>query len=62
MSEASLQDLVCRFVVNFLKHPHKQGVNPPARRWHVVRSEGFIRAFPGQRLADLSQDEVSAYL
>lgn len=47
MSEASLQDLVCRFVVNFLKYPHKQGVNPPARRWHVVRSEGFIRAFPG---------------
>lgn len=62
MSEASREARERRFWDNFLKLLHKQGVKPPADRWHVVRAEGFIRAFPGQKLAELSADDVSGYL
>jgi len=62
MSEASREERQRRFWDNYLKLLHKQGVKPPADRWHVVRAEGFIRAFPGQKLADLSADDVSTYL
>jgi hypothetical protein len=62
MSEVSREDRQRRFWDNFIKLLHKQGVKPPADRWHVVRAEGFIRAFPGRKLADLTADEVTAYL
>ena len=62
MSEASQQSREARFWDGYLELLHKQGVKPPADRWHVVRAEGFIRAFPGRKLADLSADEVSDYL
>ncbi len=62
MSEASREERERRFWDGYLKLLHKQGVKPPADRWHVVRAEGFIRAFPGRRLAELTPDEVSAYL
>lgn len=62
MSEASREARERRFWDNYLKLLHKQGVKPPADRWHVLRAEGFIRAFAGQRLADLSADDVSGYL
>ncbi len=62
MSEASRKARERRFWDNYVKLLHKQGIMPPADRWHVLRAEGFIRAFPGQKLADLSPDEVSTYL
>lgn len=62
MSEASREARERRFWDNYLKILHKQGIKPAADRWHVVRAEGFIRAFPGRKLADLSADDVSTYL
>ena len=62
MSEASQQSREARFWDGYLELLHKQGVKPPTDRWHVVCAEGFIRAFPGRKLADLSADEVSDYL
>lgn len=55
MSEASREARERRFWDGYLKLLHKQGIKPPADRWHVLRAEGFIRAFAGQRLADLSE-------
>lgn len=62
MSEALREERERRFWDRYLKLLHDQGVKPPADRWHVVRAEGFIRAFPGQKLAELTADDVSAYL
>lgn len=62
MSEASREDRERRFWDNYLELLHKQGVKPPADRWHVVRAEGFIRSFQGLKLADLSAEDVSDYL
>ncbi len=62
MSEASRQDRERRFWDRYLKILHSQGIQPPFDRWHVLRAEQFIRAFPGRRLAEIGAGEVSAYL
>ena len=62
MSEASREARERRFWDGYLKRLHKQGITPPADRWHVLRAEGFIRVFPDRKLADLTADDVSAYL
>ena len=62
MSEALREERERRFWDRYLKLLHDQGVKPPADRWHVVRAEGCIRAFPGQKLAELTPEEVSDYL
>ena len=62
MQEASRQDRERKFWDRYLKIPHEQGVKPSADRWHVVRAEQFIGAFPDRRLADIDAREVSAYL
>lgn len=62
MSEASREERERRFWDRYLEILHNQGVTPPSDRWHVVRAERFILAFPGRRLAELTPDEVSAYL
>lgn len=61
MSEALREERERRFWDRYIKLLHSQGVKPPADRWHVVRAEAFIRAFPGRRLAELGREEVSGY-
>jgi len=58
MCEASRVERERRFWDKYLKLLHDQGVKPPSDRWHVVRAEGFIRAFPGQKLAELTAERV----
>ena len=41
---------------------HDQGIKPPFDRWHVLRAEAFIKAFPGRRLAELGPEDVAGYL
>jgi integron integrase len=62
MSEASREDRERRFWDRYLKVLHSHGVKPPFDRWHVLRAEQFIKAFPARRLGELGPDEVSRYL
>lgn len=62
MGQVSREERQRRFWDSFIQLLHEQGVKPPADRWHVVRAEGFIRAFPGRKLAELTADDVTAYL
>lgn len=40
----------------------KQGIKPDFVRWHVLRAQAFIKAFPGRRLVDLGPDDITGYL
>ena len=58
MGQVSREERQRRFWDSFIQLLHEQGVKPPADRWHVVRAEGFIRAFPGRKLAELTACRV----
>jgi len=60
LSEASREDREHRFCEGYPKPSYKQGFKPLADRRHDVRTEGFIRAFQGRRLVELTPDEVAA--
>lgn len=62
MSEDDRSERERRFWDRYIGILHKQGVKPPFDRWHVVRAEQFIRAFPDCKLAGHTPDSVSAYL
>lgn len=62
MGETTREDRERRFWDRYLKILHSHGIRPPFDRWHVVRAEQFIRAFPDRRLGELGADEVWGYL
>ncbi len=51
-----------QFWDRYSKTAIKQGIKPDFVRWHVLRAESFIKAFPGRRLVDLGPDDITAYL
>lgn len=62
MTETDRAERERRFWDRYLAILHKQGIRPPFDRWHVVRAEQFLKAFPGRKLADHGPDSVRAYL
>ncbi len=40
----------------------KQGVKPTVARWHVIRAEQFLKAFPDRELNDISPVDITTYL
>jgi integron integrase len=53
---------VQQFWDRYAKTAIKQGIKPDFVRWHVIRAQSFIRAFPGKRLAVLGPDDITGYL
>jgi hypothetical protein len=41
-----------RFWDRFVDHAKKIGVKETALRWHVLRAEEYLKAFPDKRLSD----------
>ncbi|WP_412852484.1 phage integrase N-terminal SAM-like domain-containing protein [Ectothiorhodospira shaposhnikovii] len=62
MANSPLTDKERIFWSRFSKHLIQEGIKPESVRWYRIRAEQFIRAFPHQRLASLTPDDVSAYL
>jgi len=53
---------VRRFWDRYIQKLEKQGVKPKVLRWYVIRSEEYLNAFPGRKLATHGPDDVRAYL
>jgi len=53
---------VSRFWSRFLDRARKNGVKDSALRWHVLRAEQYLKAFPDKRLAEHSAEDVTVYL
>lgn len=62
MSEEDRADKARKFWDRYINLLHKQGVKPPADRWHVLRAEQFIKAFPDLKLSGHTPESVSGYL
>ncbi|MFW6184053.1 MAG: site-specific integrase, partial [Chloroflexota bacterium] len=62
MANGMLSPREQRFWNRYINRLHQQGIKPPFDRWVVRRAETFIKAFPNQRLAELTADDVSGYL
>jgi integron integrase len=62
MDREATDESVQRFWDRYLKSLHDQGIGPPADRWHVIRAEHYIRAFPDKRVTEHTPDDVTAYL
>lgn len=62
MADAERAERERRFWDRYIKILHKQGITPPFDRWHVIRAEQFLKAFPDRKLADQTPDSVHAYL
>jgi len=50
-----------RFWERFLDRARKNGVKDSALRWHVLRAEQYLKAFPDKRLAEHSAEDVTDY-
>ncbi len=61
-STARNQDRVARFWDEFIKNTEKQGVVEPFLRWHVLRAEQYLKAFPDKKLALHTAGDINAYL
>ena len=53
---------VDRFWDRFIANLEKQGVTGDFLRWHVIRAEHYIKAFPDLRLAQHGVEEINGYL
>lgn len=62
MAEADRAERERRFWDRYINILHKHGIKPPFDRWHVVRAEQFLKAFPDRKLADHTPDSVHGYL
>ncbi len=62
MAEADRAERERRFWDRYINILHKHGIKPPFDRWHVVRAEQFLKAFPDRKLADHTPDSVRGYL
>jgi vacuolar-type H+-ATPase subunit H len=51
-----------RFWDRFVERARKNGVKVTAVRWHVLRAEQYLKAFPDKRLSVHSAEDVTAYL
>lgn len=50
-----------RFWNRFIDRAERNGVKEPALRWHVLRAEQYLKAFPDKRLAEHSAGDVTGY-
>ena len=46
----------------FIKSLINQGIKQKFARWHVIRAEEFLKAFPDRKITDLTSDDVVTYL
>lgn len=56
------QDTISRFWDNYIEKTKTYGLKPATVRWHVKRAEEYIKAHPEQRLAEHTDQEITAYL
>jgi len=61
MAEGTRAGSERRFWDRYIKVLHKQGIKPPFDRWHVVRSEQFIKALAGRRLVDTQPHHLTEF-
>lgn len=62
MATGSRAERERRFWERYRNAVISQGVKPTAVRWHAVRAERFIAAFPGRRLAEIGAEDIARYL
>lgn len=46
---------------SYIKSLSNQGINPSIARWYVIRAEQFLKAFPEQRLDEITAEQVTDY-
>ena len=51
-----------RFWDRFVDRARGNGVKGAALRWHVLRAEAYLKAFPDKRLSEHSAEDVTGYL
>ena len=52
-----------QFWTKFIAKLSEKGIkNNEVLRWHVLRAEQYIKAFPGKRLAEHTVEDVNRYL
>jgi integron integrase len=51
-----------RFWDRFVDRARGNGVKEAALRWHVLRAEAYLKAFPDKRLSEHSAEDVTGYL
>jgi hypothetical protein len=54
--------VIKRFWDRFVDRARGNGVKGAALRWHVLRAEEYLKAFPDRRLSEHSAEDVTGYL
>jgi hypothetical protein len=56
------EEKVRAFWARYAEKMLESGAKPPLDRWLVMRTEEYVAAHPGRKLADQSAAKVDAYL